>query len=88
MGDITAKILAKVLMAFLKKEKNSLGKKWDLHAGQLTGEEMASELSKALGQPVIYNKIPASVYRSFGFPGADNFYSVTCFSSMMILKNR
>ena len=33
---------------------------------------MANELSKALGQPVIYNNIPASVYRSFGFPGTDD----------------
>ncbi|HSU28699.1 MAG TPA: hypothetical protein VLJ68_09980, partial [Chitinophagaceae bacterium] len=34
--------------------------------------QMADALSKAQGEPVIYNKIPASVYRSFGFPGADD----------------
>ena len=33
---------------------------------------MAEGLTKALGQPVYYNKIPASVFRSFGFPGADD----------------
>ncbi|TMI62988.1 MAG: NmrA/HSCARG family protein [Bacteroidetes bacterium] len=38
----------------------------------LTGQQMADALSKALGEPVIYNKIPAEVYRSFGFPGADD----------------
>ncbi len=38
----------------------------------LTGQQMADALSKALGEPVIYNKISADVYRSFGFPGADD----------------
>lgn len=37
----------------------------------LTGEEMAAALGKALGEPIIYNKVSADVYRSFGFPGAD-----------------
>jgi uncharacterized protein YbjT (DUF2867 family) len=38
----------------------------------LTGQQMAEAFSKALGEPVTYNKISADVYRSFGFPGADD----------------
>ena len=33
---------------------------------------MAAALSKALGQEVRYNDVPPNVYRSFGFPGADD----------------
>ena len=33
---------------------------------------MASAMSKAMGEPVVYNKVPAEVYRGFGFPGADD----------------
>jgi hypothetical protein len=33
---------------------------------------MAAAMSKALGQPVRYNEVPPEVYRSFGFPGADD----------------
>jgi hypothetical protein len=33
---------------------------------------MADGLSKALGEPVVYNKVPAAVYRNFGFPGAED----------------
>jgi len=33
---------------------------------------MASALTKALGQEVRYNDVPPEVYRSFGFPGADD----------------
>ena len=38
----------------------------------LTGAEMAKALTRALGQEVRYNNVPPEVYRSFGFPGADD----------------
>jgi hypothetical protein len=38
----------------------------------LTGAQMAVALSTALGQEVRYNDVPPDVYRSFGFPGADD----------------
>ncbi|MCM2316148.1 MAG: NmrA/HSCARG family protein [Thermoanaerobaculia bacterium] len=38
----------------------------------LTGDEMAASLSKALGVQVKYNAVSPEVYRSFGFPGADD----------------
>ncbi len=37
----------------------------------LTGAQMAEKLSKALGEPVTYNDVDPDVFRSFGFPGAD-----------------
>lgn len=37
-----------------------------------TGEQMARGLSEALGQEVVYNYVPPEVYRTFGFPGADD----------------
>ncbi len=37
----------------------------------LTGAEMAEQMGRALGEPVVYNAVPADVFRSFGFPGAD-----------------
>ena len=32
---------------------------------------MAAAFSKALGQTVVYNDVPADIYRGFGFDGAD-----------------
>lgn len=37
-----------------------------------SGAEMASALSKALGQEVRYNDVSPETYRGFGFPGADD----------------
>ena len=39
---------------------------------QLTGNDMAAKLSKALGEEVTYNAISPGTYRSFGFPGAED----------------
>ena len=33
---------------------------------------MAASLTRALGRPVRYQDVPPDVYRSFGFPGADD----------------
>jgi uncharacterized protein YbjT (DUF2867 family) len=42
-------------------------------AGELlTGEEMAAAMTRAIGRPIRYNNVPPAVYRSFGFPGAED----------------
>ena len=38
----------------------------------LTGSDMAKTFSEALGEPVEYVPVPASVYRGFGFPGCED----------------
>ena len=34
--------------------------------------DMAKSLSKALGEEVVYNEVTPDMYRSFGFPGAND----------------
>jgi hypothetical protein len=45
----------------------------------LTGKEMAAALSEALGEEMRYNDVPPEVYRSFGFPGADELGNMSQF---------
>ena len=49
-----------------------IGKRVGIAGEHLTGAEMAAAFSAALGQPVRYNAIEPAVYRSFGFPGAED----------------
>jgi uncharacterized protein YbjT (DUF2867 family) len=49
-----------------------IGKRVGIAGEHLTGAEMASAFSAALGQSVRYNAIEPAVYRSFGFPGAED----------------
>lgn len=48
------------------------GKSVGIAGGHLTGSEMASALGNALGEEVAYSYVPPEVYRTFGFPGADD----------------
>jgi len=54
------------------KRPDLIGKTVGIAGGHETGEELAAGLTKALGVPVRYNDVPPDVYRSFGFPGADD----------------
>jgi uncharacterized protein YbjT (DUF2867 family) len=55
-----------------KRGREFIGKKVGIAGQHLTGREMAAALTRALGQEVRYNNVPPEVYRSFGFPGADD----------------
>ena len=48
------------------------GKTIGVAGEHLTGVEMAAGLSRALGEEVAYAYVPPEVYRTFGFPGADD----------------
>jgi hypothetical protein len=49
-----------------------IGQRVGIAGGHLTGDQMAAALSKALGRTVTYRSIDAHVYRSLGFPGAED----------------
>lgn len=72
MAGIAAEDIGKCVYGIFKKGNEYIGKNVGVAGEHLSGTQMADALSKALGEPVIYNKIPAAVYRSFGFPGADD----------------
>jgi uncharacterized protein YbjT (DUF2867 family) len=48
------------------------GKSVGVAGEHLTGQEMADGLSMALGEEVAYAYVPPEVYRTFGFPGAED----------------
>ncbi len=72
MAGIAAEDIGKCAYGIFKKGKELLGKTIGVAGEQLTGQEMAEALSKALGQEVQYNNITPETFRGFGFPGADD----------------
>jgi uncharacterized protein YbjT (DUF2867 family) len=76
MGDkrlpgIAVADIGKCAYGIFKAGEQYKGKTVSIAGGHLTGAQMASSLGKALGIEVRYNDVPADVYRTFGFPGAD-----------------
>lgn len=77
MGDkklpgIAAEDIGRCAYGIFKKGGAYIGKTVGIAGQHLSGSEMAAALTKALGQKVNYNAVPADVYRSFDFPGADD----------------
>jgi uncharacterized protein YbjT (DUF2867 family) len=72
MAGIAAEDIGKCAYGIFKKGKEAIGKTIGIAGEQLTGTEMAAAMSKAIGEEVTYAPVPAAVYRSFGFPGADD----------------
>ena len=77
MGDkklpgISAGDIGKCAYAIFKSGDKYIGKTTGIAGEHLTGSQMSEAFSEALGVEVAYNDVPADVYRSFGFPGADD----------------
>lgn len=49
-----------------------IGKTVGIAGEHLTGSDMAAALTKSLGVPVRYQYVPPEVYRTLGFPGAED----------------
>ena len=74
------------------------GKKIFIAGEHVSGEKMAASLSRATGREFIYNNVDPDVYRSCGFPGADemgkmfqfkrDFESIIAVSATWILPVR
>ena len=72
LPGIAAEDIGKAAYGIFKRGREFIGKTVGIAGEHLTGEEMARALTRALGQEVHYNNVPPEVYRSFGFPGADD----------------
>ncbi len=77
MGDkklpgIAAEDIGRCAYGIFKRGREFIGKTVGIAGEHLTGAQMAAAFTRALGQEVRYNDVPPKVYRSFGFPGADD----------------
>jgi uncharacterized protein YbjT (DUF2867 family) len=77
MGDkklpsMTSEDIGKCAYGIFKLDKEYIGKTVGVAGEHIKIQKMADVLTKVLGVPVIYNSVSPDVFRSFGFPGADD----------------
>jgi uncharacterized protein YbjT (DUF2867 family) len=77
MGDkklpgIAAEDIGKCAHGIFRRGSEFIGKTVGIAGQHLSGAEMAAGLTRALGEKVTYQDVLPEVYRSFGFPGADD----------------
>jgi uncharacterized protein YbjT (DUF2867 family) len=86
MGDkklpgISSEDIGKCAYSIFKSGAEFQGKTVSIAGEHLTGAQMAEAFTKHLGTEVKYNDVPASVYRNFGFPGADDMANMFQFKA-------
>jgi uncharacterized protein YbjT (DUF2867 family) len=72
LPGIAAEDIGKCAYGIFKRGNEFIGKTVGIVGESLTGAQMAAGFSELLGQEVRYNTIPPDIYRSLGFPGADD----------------
>ena len=77
MGDrklpgIAAEDIGRCALGLFQRGSEFIGKTVGIAGDHPTIAQMAASLTKALGQEVVYNSVTPEVFRSFGFPGADD----------------
>lgn len=72
LPGMAAEDIGKCAYGIFKAGDKYINKTVGIAGEHLTGAQMAEGFTKALGQKVVYNDVPAEMYRSFGFPGADD----------------
>ena len=72
LPGIAAEDIGKCAWSLIRNGREYIGKIVGIAGEHLTGVQMAASLSRALGQDVTYQSVPFDVYRSFGFPAADD----------------
>jgi uncharacterized protein YbjT (DUF2867 family) len=72
LPGIAAEDIGRCAYGIFKKGGDLIGRTVAITGENLTGAQMAAAFSEVLGKEVRYNSVPPEVYRSFGFPGADD----------------
>ncbi len=72
LPGIATEDIGKCAYGIFQRGQELIGKTVGIAGEHLTGAQMAASLGKAIGQQVRYHDVPPEVYRSFGFPGAED----------------
>lgn len=77
MGDrklpgIAAEDIGRCALGIFRRGKEHVGKTVGIAGEHLTGAEMAAAFTKAFGREVAYHAVEPGIYRTFGFPGAED----------------
>jgi uncharacterized protein YbjT (DUF2867 family) len=72
LPGIAAEDIGKCAYGIFKRGQEFIGRTVGIAGEFLTGAQMATALTRALGRPVRYNPIEPEVFRGLGFPGAED----------------
>jgi len=79
MPGIAAQDIGKVAYTAFRRTDEFAGQTISTAGEHLTGYQMASQLTRALGEEVRYNPVPPDTFRTFPIPAADEIANMFCY---------
>lgn len=72
LPGMSSEDIGRAAYGIFRADGDLIGQTIGIAGDHTSGAEMAAGLSEVLGEEVVYNAVDPDVYRSFGFPGADD----------------
>jgi hypothetical protein len=72
LAGIATEDIGKCVYGIFKQGKKLIGQTLGFAGEQLTVQQMAEKMGKALNKNIQYNEVTPAQFRAFGFPGADD----------------
>jgi uncharacterized protein YbjT (DUF2867 family) len=72
LPGIAAEDIGRCAYGIFKRGPSTVGQRFGVAGDVLSGPEMAQKMGAVLGQPIDFVDVPFDVYRSLGFPGAED----------------
>lgn len=91
LAGIAADDIGSCAYALFRQGAARIGQRVGIAGEHLTGEQMAASFTRAFGEEVRFNDVPPSLYRSFGFPGAEelgNMFQIEAENATTVLGLR
>jgi len=83
LPGIAAEDIGKCAHGLFREGLSTIGKYTGVAGENLTGQEMAMKMGRALGRTVDFHDVPFDVFRGFGFPGAEDLGNMFEFQAML-----
>jgi uncharacterized protein YbjT (DUF2867 family) len=83
LPGISAEDIGRAAYGIFKEGPGTVGQRIGVAGESLSGEEVATKMSRALGRPVHFVDVPFDTYRGLGFPGAEDLGNMFQFQAML-----
>ena len=83
LPGIAAEDIGKCAYGVFRRGTGTVGQQFGIAGDVLSGEEMATKMSRALGRTVRFEDVPFDVYRGLGFPGADDLANMFQYQAIL-----
>ena len=83
LPGIGAEDIGRCALGIFRDGTGAVGQRIGISGENLTGEQMASKLGRAIGQDVRFYDMPFDAYRALGFPGAEDLGNMFQFQAIL-----